>query len=277
MNQNIVWESCSNIRALARVALRGKWKTAVVATAIYMVALTLPAAILDVLFFGKFGATSLSSIYTLLVTAPFTIGYSIFCLNLFRGMLAEPAQIFYGFERFFRALGLYLLMCLFIFLWCLLLVVPGIIAAFRYSQAFLIMADHPEYSPMECLAESKQIMRGNKWKLFVLEMSFIGWAFLASIPVFLISMLFATQAPAWMGLFSLIGSIGYFWLTPYLYVATVAFYEMASGRLKPGVIEVDGVNPAETGEWGNSIPRQTEEFEQNTEVKKPEEGGQQGE
>ncbi|QHI73255.1 DUF975 family protein [Aminipila terrae] len=239
MNQNIVTETSKNIRALARVSLQGKWKMAVIATAVYMVALMLPAAILDVIFSGKASASLLSSLYTILVTAPFTIGYSIFCLNLFRRNECEVAQVFYGFEKFFKAFGLYFMMCLFIFLWTLLLVVPGIIAAYRYSQAFLIMADHPEYGIMQCLSESKRMMIGNKMKFFCLELSFIGWALLASIPMMAISGVITFTNPALAGFGSLVGSIAYFWLTPYICVAGVAFYELANGNLMPGVIECE--------------------------------------
>ncbi|QIB69063.1 DUF975 family protein [Aminipila butyrica] len=257
MNQNIVWESCRNIRALARVALRGKWKIAAVATAIYFVALMVPAAILNMLFYGKANAEVLSNLYTFLVTAPFTVGYTIFCINLFRGNALEIAQIFYGFERFFKAMGLYLLMCLFILLWTILFIVPGIIAAYRYSQAFLVMVDYPEYSPMECLAESKRIMKGNKMKFFLLSLSFIGWAILAAIPMMIVVTPTALNAPQWSDLVTLIGSIPYFWLTPYLTVAGVAFYEMASGRLKPEVIDVQGSEIHR----GDFVPQQVESSE----------------
>ncbi|QAT43107.1 DUF975 family protein [Aminipila luticellarii] len=239
MNQNIVLETCKNIRALARVSLQGKWKLAVAATAVYMVALMLPAAILEIIFSGKENAALLSGLYTFLVAAPFTIGYDIFCLNLFRRKECEIAQVFYGFERFFKAVGLYFVMGLFICLWFLVFIIPGFIAAYRYSQAFLIMIDHPEYGILQCLAESKRLMTGNKMKLFSLEVSFIGWAILASIPMAAISSFFTFNAVALASLGSLLGSIAYFWLSPYLCVASVAFYEIANGNLRPGVIEAE--------------------------------------
>lgn len=241
MNQNIVTETSRNIRALARVSLQGKWKLAVIATAVYMIALMVPATILDIIFGGEDGVSLLSGLYTFLVTAPFTVGYSIFCLGLFRRKECEVAQVFYGFEKFFKAIGLYIVMCIFICLWALLLIVPGVIAAYRYSQAFLIMADHPEYGIMQCLAESKRIMTGNKMKFFCMELSFIGWAILASIPTGILAAVFGFESPAFTSLGSLIGSIAYFWLMPYMCVAGVAFYELANGNLLPGVIEVDAM------------------------------------
>lgn len=241
MNQNIVTETSSNLRALARVALKDNWKLAATATAVYLIALQVPATILDIIFGGEDGFSALSGLYTFLVTGPFTVGFSIFGLNLFRKKEVEIAQVFYGFEKFGKAIGLYFVMCFFIFLWSLLFVIPGIIAAFRYSQVFLIMIDHPEYGIMRCLSESKRIMTGNKSKFFCLEFSFIGWAILASLPVIIISAVFTFAGPIVINIASLIGSIGYIWLTPYISIAGVAFYELATGNLKPGVIEADAV------------------------------------
>ena len=69
---------------------------------------------------------------------------------------------FYG-----KALGLFLFQGLFIVLWSLLFIVPGIIAAIRYSQAFFILADDPNKGIRQCMDESKMMMRGNKAKYFV--------------------------------------------------------------------------------------------------------------
>ena len=70
---------------------------------------------------------------------------------------------------------------LFVFLWSLLLVVPGIIAAYRYRQALYLLLDHPEKSAWQCLRESAALMRGHKWELFVLDLSFLGWMLLSAL------------------------------------------------------------------------------------------------
>ncbi|WP_312648789.1 DUF975 family protein [Aminipila sp.] len=277
MNQNIVTETSKNIRALARVSLQGKWKLAVIATAVYMIALMVPATILDIIFGGEDGVSLLSGLYTFLVTAPFTVGYSIFCLNLFRRKECEVAQVFYGFEKFFKVIGLYIVMCVFIGLWIIapiiaalitqkkiffLLIlplgIPAIIAAYRYSQSFLIMADHPEYGIMQCISESKRIMIGNKLKFFCMEFSFIGWAILAAIPTGILSTIFTFAAPSLKSMGSLIGSIAYFWLMPYMCLAGVAFYELANGNLLPGVIEASPMSfDGETSKL-SEVPYNTE-------------------
>ena len=64
---------------------------------------------------------------------------------------------------------------LLIFLWSLLLVVPGIIASYSYRQGLYILLDHPEMSVMECLRASKHMMKGHKMELFKLDLSFLGW------------------------------------------------------------------------------------------------------
>lgn len=105
-------------------------------------------------------------------------GMSIFCLNTLKGRDASCWNLFDGFTIIGRLLLLYLLECIFIFLWSMLFIIPGIIAAYRYRQAFYLLVEHPEMSPMACIHESSRIMQGHKWELFLLDMSFIGWLLL---------------------------------------------------------------------------------------------------
>ncbi|MFV0518427.1 MAG: DUF975 family protein [Aminipila sp.] len=250
MNQNIVTESSKNIRALARVSLQGKWKLAVIGTLVYLVAVFLPSAILDSVFGGEYGTSPLSGLYSFVVAGPFSLGYSMFLMNLFRKKECDVAQVFYGFEKFIKAFALYFVMSLFIALWTLLFIIPGIIAAYRYSQCFLVMIDNPNYGILQCLSESKRIMTGNKGKLFCLEFSFIGWAILACIPIMVLGGALSFANPILLNFAPMIGAIGYLWLTPYMSVASIAFYELASGHLKPGVIEVEPISIEETDRIG---------------------------
>lgn len=71
------------------------------------------------------------------------------------------------------------LMDLYVFLWSLLLVVPGIVAAYRYRMVPYLLAEHPEMSAQEVLQRSKELMMGEKWNAFVLDLSFIGWNLLS--------------------------------------------------------------------------------------------------
>jgi uncharacterized membrane protein len=94
----------------------------------------------------------------------------------------NPGYVFNGFEYYLKTLGLALVIGMFVFLWSLLLIIPGIVACFRYSQAFFILADDPTKGIMQCINESKERMEGNKGSLFVLNLSFIGWLILAALP-----------------------------------------------------------------------------------------------
>lgn len=96
-----------------------------------------------------------------------------------------------------------LLIGIFIFLWSLLLIIPGIIAAYRYSMAFYILNDNPKMGAMDALRESKKMMVGYKGKLFFLSLSFIGWTILSVLTL----------------------GIGFLWLIPYMNTTTANFYQ----------------------------------------------------
>lgn len=110
-----------------------------------------------------------------------SVGFVIFSLHVSRDETAEIGNLFDGFGIFFRALWLAILQGLFVFLWSLLLFVPGIVAAYRYRQALYLLLDHPEKSAWQCLRESGALMRGHKWELFVLDLSFLGWMLLSAM------------------------------------------------------------------------------------------------
>lgn len=138
------------------------------------------------------------------------LGYNRFNLSLYESAAAPKIETLFSlFSAFGNALVLRLLMLLKILLWALLFVIPGIVAAYRYSMAPYIMAEHPNLSAMEAIEQSKQMMAGNKGRLFCLDFSFIGWYLLAALT----------------------GGIGYVFLTPYVKAATTAFYLDLSGRL----------------------------------------------
>lgn len=110
------------------------------------------------------------------------VGFTVVCLNISRGLAAGFGVLFDAFGMFFKFLWLSILMGIFTFLWSLLFVIPGIIAAYRYRMAVYIMIDNPEYSASECIRRSKEMMDGHKGELFILDLSFIGWALLTIIP-----------------------------------------------------------------------------------------------
>jgi uncharacterized membrane protein len=137
-------------------------------------------------------------------------GFTIFALNTIRGTGACYGNLLDGFGIFFRVILLEILAGLFVVLWSLLLIVPGIIAAYRYRMAMYILIDHPEMSVMACLRESKRLMKGHKWELFVLDLSFIGWEILSNLTI--------------------IGWAVSIYTTPYFALTYALYYETLSGR-----------------------------------------------
>ena len=89
--------------------------------------------------------------------------------------------MFGGFKRFGISFAAYLLRFIFIILWTLLLIIPGIIACLRYSQTFYILSEDENIGPLEAISKSKEMMVGNKWKLFCLYCRFIGWFILCIV------------------------------------------------------------------------------------------------
>ena len=89
--------------------------------------------------------------------------------------------MFSGFKRFGVSLATYLLMSIFTILWLLLLIIPGIIACLRYSQTYYILSEDENIGPLEAISKSKEMMVGNKWKLFCLYCRFIGWFILCIV------------------------------------------------------------------------------------------------
>jgi uncharacterized membrane protein len=236
MNIFIVTETSRNMRSLGRMAMETKRNTAMLVVLVYGVAVMLPPGIISLLFGGTLGE-NMSLLYSLLVSGPFAYGLAVFFLAMFRRQESEVQQVFEGFEQFGKTLGLFFYVLLFTVLWTLLFIVPGIIAAIRYSQAYYVMVDHPEYSISQCVDESKTRMQGNKGKYFILNLSFIGWMLLCGIPLMIVEGIFASGASAGAGgvvylIFYLVAMLPYVWLGVYIYLTHVAFYEILMGNLK---------------------------------------------
>lgn len=269
MGQNIIiTEPSSNLRALGRNALAGKWKLAIIATIVFQLCILAPNAILNAIFgekadlaaqadinvdlystiYNSMPSTSpIASIYVILVSGAFTLGITIFFLALFRRQHVDVADVFLGFENFGKALGLMLFQALFIFLWSLLFLIPGIIASIRYSQAFFILADDPTKSIRQCMNESKIMMKGNKSKYFCLSLSFIGWTLLAALPAGIIEGIAAVMyMPAVINaVVSIITGLFTVPVTVYMYSAMTGFYEILAGHLiketEPAPVEPESI------------------------------------
>lgn len=91
------------------------------------------------------------------------------------------ANAFGGFARPFEATGLLVLTNVRVFLWSLLLLVPGLVAIYRYRLAWFLKVERPELSAAACLATSAKMMKGHKWTACRLDAAFVGWIVLASM------------------------------------------------------------------------------------------------
>lgn len=185
------------LRNQAYETLRGKWTPAVVTSLVFCILLGV--------------AVSLSRVNALLYLIAYLGGASIVaigmlyaCWDLFtKGTLPEAGALFAPFKQYARTVGAVLLVFVYTLLWTLLLVIPGIIKAYSYSMTFYILRENPEMTAGDAITASQKMMDGHKMDLFLLSLSFIGWAILASITF----------------------GIGYLWLIPYIYTAYAAFYE----------------------------------------------------
>jgi uncharacterized membrane protein len=176
----------------AREALSGKWGLAIGTFVVYILIAGITQAV-----------PVAGPIASLIISGPLALGIVYFSMDISRNQEAKLEQIFSGFNDFARALTTYLLMALFIILWMLLLIVPGIIAAISYSMTFFIIAEDKTIGANDAIEKSKIMMYGYKWKLFRLGLRFFGLALLCILTL----------------------GIGFLWLFPYTQVCMVKFYD----------------------------------------------------
>ena len=224
----------SDYRTRARQALTGKWPMAVLVglvasilggsgtprnvefnlekrvETLHRLSPELAAVLLGII--GVIGVFAFAYAVVMLVLGSVVhLGYARYNLGLIDGGDPQLGDLFSCFSRFADALVLRLLMGLFIFLWSLLLVIPGIIAAYSYAMAPYILAEDANCTPMEALRRSKEMMNGKKMDLFLLELSFIGWALLSALTL----------------------GVGNLFLTPYVAASKAAFYRGLQYRPRP--------------------------------------------
>jgi uncharacterized membrane protein len=176
----------------ARESLKGKWGLAVGTFLVYMIIGGLISSI------PKAGG-----LLSIIISGPMALGVSIFSLAVSRDRNPRFEQIFHGFKKFGVSLGTYLLFAIFVLLWAILLIVPGIIAALSYSMSFFILAEDDSIGALEAIRKSKKMMYGYKWKLFCLYLRFIGWALLCILTI----------------------GIGFLWFVPYVSISFAKFYD----------------------------------------------------
>lgn len=134
-------------------------------------------------FTGDIGLLStFISILTSLLALILGTGFTLYCMAIRRGERAEFLTLFDGFSFVGKIIALNIIMYFFVFLWSMLFIIPGIIATYRYRFAIYNLCENPGISPMEALDMSKRQTMGYKTQLFMLDMSYLGWTLLVSIP-----------------------------------------------------------------------------------------------
>lgn len=175
-------------------------------------------------------------IITLIIGGAGKLGYATFNLKLIDHKYVSLSDLFSQFHRLGTGFCMNFLIGLYTFLWSLLFVIPGLIKSYSYAMTPYILAEHPELSANEAITRSRQIMDGNKWRLFCLGFSFIGWSLLCSLPTLIaastvLGMTYRTQSLLpllWLIPAGIPTFIGMLFLRPYQEAAYAAFYRDVS-------------------------------------------------
>ena len=176
-------------------------------------------------------------IITIVIGGAGKLGYASFNLKLMDNKEAEFKDLFSQFHRLGDGFCMNFLVGLYTVLWTLLFIIPGIIKTFSYAMTPYILAENPGMTATDAITESRRIMDGNKWRLFCLGFSFIGWVLLCAAPALigigiLTGIALRTQnilTLLWIIPLSIPLSAGALFLNPYQEAAWAAFYRDISG------------------------------------------------
>lgn len=154
----------------------------------------------------------LLSLAALILGGTVELGYAKFLLKQHDRKELQFSDLFSQFERFGTGFAQKFLRILFIMLWTLLLIIPGIVKGLSYAMTPFILEEHPEMTASQAIKASMQLMDGHKMDLFILGLSFIGWSLLACLTM----------------------GIGFLFLNPYMNAAYAAFYRDISRKQEAG-------------------------------------------
>ena len=207
-------KTISEYKDQALEALSGNWITGAVATLIYLLIVGGIPSICSLSIGGDSDSLSagdaLGNVVTILLW-PMIFGYTILFLNVFRRNNPRVEGLFDGFKNYGKVLGTTLLVYIYQLLWCLLLIIPGIIKGYSYSMTFYVMKDNPSLAYNDAIEESMRLMQGHKMQLFLLDLSMIGWLILSFLTL----------------------GIGFLFLAPYNQTAHAAFYQDLIAEANP--------------------------------------------
>ena len=225
-------------RDIAREKLSGKWGNAILVSlvAFYLGGLLVnnnvninlnlpdrePLQIQSLLVypFVFLGLVGILNIVQFILCGPTRLGYCTYLLKLHDGLDTDVKDLFSQYNRFSAGFCLYLLEFIYVLLWMLLFIIPGIVKSYSYAMAYYIQCDNPEMGANEAITRSREMMNGHKWQLFCLHFSFFGWILLSVLTCGLLLIM----------------------VTPYMNAATAEFYE----KLKRDEMIAKGIDPDAT-------------------------------
>lgn len=163
-----------------------------------------------------FSLYALLFVFLILFEGVFELAKAYLYIALSHTTEPQPFKVFIkGFSFCLKGFLAYLWKCIWIYLWMLLFIIPGIIKAIAYSQMYFIIAEYPNISVRKAMQISKVMTKGFKGDLFIMELSFIGWALLSGLTA----------------------NIGLLWLAPYKSMSYAnAYHAMKAHALKTGDI-----------------------------------------
>lgn len=194
-------KTISEYKDMALLSLEGKWGKAAIASLIAFIILELFGSSPS-FFMDPIPSMVLQGVLSVLLL-PLAWGYITFFLRIIRDENLDYGHLFDGFNQYFRIFLAELLKGIYILLWALLLIIPGLIKEYSYAMTEFILKDNPEMSGEEAICESMRLMQGHKMQLFLLDLSMIGWLILSFLTL----------------------GIGLLFLMPYNYTAHAHFYE----------------------------------------------------
>ena len=173
----------------------------------------------------------------ILVAGAAKLGYAVFNLNIVDHKKADLTDLFSQFNRFGTGFVMNFLVGIFTFLWSLLFLVPGIIKSYSYAMTPYILAENPHMTANEAITESRRVMNGNKWRLFCMHFSFIGWHLLCISPVLIAGTIYIITGNYIGVLFFILSAVisfaGALFIHPYQEAAQAAFYRDISTPIYP--------------------------------------------
>ena len=185
------------------------------------------------------------AIVMLVIGGATTLGFAKYNLNLVDDKDPKLKDIFSQYDRLGTGFGMQFFRML-----------PGIIATYSYSMTAYILCENPQMTAREAIKKSKELMKGNRWRLFCLEISFIGWELLAVLAIVLVTVMFmptmfvmAAGSAAfiitmivWMVVIIAVSVVVGLLLSPYITVSTAVFYrEITEGRYSNPQVEGEAV------------------------------------